>query len=103
MARFFLFLLALTQIASADVMCVRRCIQRSINGTCFKWGSDFCGMAPETACIPHCIRRSPNTRCMGYGHDFCGYAPDCTLHCQNVGVSGNCLQYGADACLAEWP
>jgi hypothetical protein len=81
--------------------CVKRCVQRSINGMCLNYGRDFCAKGPGVACIPHCVQRSIHKSCLNHGMDFCGNYPECIIRCERTAVTGQCLQYGPDACFSN--
>jgi hypothetical protein len=78
--------------------CVPRCLQRTINGLCRQWGSDFCSPYPNTQCIPYCIDRSILGMCRQLGADFCGVDPYCEPYCEDRNGIGQCRRYGSDAC-----
>lgn len=82
------------------VTCVPQCVQRSIQGTCWNFGQDYCGYGPGVDCVPRCVQRTIHGTCTNWGSDYCGdFYPECTLHCVKRFIgSGRCLQYGPDAC-----
>jgi len=89
----------LTAFASADVMCVRYCQQRTFSGRCLQYGADYCDVGPGVACIPRCVQRTFQGRCSNYGGDFCGIYPACQPHCTQPSHTGHCMTYGQDACF----
>ncbi len=86
-----------------ESICVPRCVRRSISGTCWQYGRDFCFPSPGTACIPQCVSRSVHERCMNYTIDYCGVYPICEPVCSRRSINGNCMSWGADQCWTAYP
>lgn len=49
-------------------------------------------------CVPRCEARTMDGSCRRYGDDFCGYDAVCTKRCEARHPDGECYRYAQDTC-----
>jgi hypothetical protein len=79
-----------------DARCDSRCRTRSSDGTCSFWHEDACG--PETRCASPCRWRTELASCRGFDADVCGPRMQCVPRCSSRRPDGTCSIFASDFC-----
>lgn len=82
---------------AADPSCVKRCTARDWQGACTTWGEDACGSGEQT-CAKRCKARDWQGACTTWSEDFCGRTPSCVKRCKARDWQGACTEWSEDAC-----
>ncbi|MBI5629532.1 MAG: hypothetical protein HY921_01470 [Elusimicrobia bacterium] len=93
------YLCTLDEYGDGQDNCVKRCLNRYSDGSCARYGADFCGRGVE--CVPQCLSRYSDGDCAGYGPDICGRHVRCVPYCESRYSDGSCARYGRDRCSGD--